>query len=294
MKLKCTNCGKRFDYDLYAGLCPHCGTYMRPASMSASGTNREQNDQTTTAHRKEPSSRFPGQTVARPKQSAGPDTVPKAQKKNAPSLTQRFRNSRIVTCLLLFLLVLAVAVPYGFSSYTFQTKKKELTLTEPSNCQKITGKTPVTIPTENGDFKVSMISVTPDNDKTFETPDGYEILAVQYHVDIPSEVLEIYSGQAEENYLYTNWQYGTVRAYGVTKSGSYIKPVSEFDLTNVKNLDEKTRQKLGIGDSIEAQNGSLYYLVKKNDFKGILINQTDPYTDALTHSYLITGIKRKK
>ncbi|MCI5805240.1 MAG: hypothetical protein MR029_02790, partial [Clostridium sp.] len=29
MKVTCHNCGKRFDYDTYTGLCPKCSTYYR-------------------------------------------------------------------------------------------------------------------------------------------------------------------------------------------------------------------------------------------------------------------------
>lgn len=30
MKIKCKNCGKRFDTEMYSGLCPKCGTYNAP------------------------------------------------------------------------------------------------------------------------------------------------------------------------------------------------------------------------------------------------------------------------
>ena len=34
MKVTCRNCGKRFDYDTYTGLCPKCSTYYRIDSTS--------------------------------------------------------------------------------------------------------------------------------------------------------------------------------------------------------------------------------------------------------------------
>lgn len=292
MKIKCTNCGKRFDYDLYAGLCPHCGVYMRPDSTDHTpDPSFDPGSQPAGQPRRNTSTSIPPRSTPKKHQQTKQQTW---QNKKTSTPIRRFRSSRVVTVVLILILALAIIVPYSYSTYVFHNKKQELILTDQSIRTNLKGSETFSIPTENGDFKISMTAVTPDNDKTFETPDGYEILTVRYHVDIPSEALDTYPGQAKENHLFTNWMYGTVLPYGITKSGRYVKPISEYDLSRVKDMEESERQKKGIGDTIDSQDGSLYFMVKKNDFKGVLVNQMNPDTDALVASYLITGIKRKK
>ena len=36
MKVKCPDCKKRFEYELYSGVCPKCGNYMRPTDIETS------------------------------------------------------------------------------------------------------------------------------------------------------------------------------------------------------------------------------------------------------------------
>lgn len=291
MKIKCTNCGKRFDYDLYAGLCPHCGVYMHTDSTAfTQNTDSDPRPRSTRQPHRNTSTSIPPKSAPEKHQQTKQQT---RQKKDTAAPIQRFRGSRVVTVVLVLILALAIIVPYSYATYVFHDKKQKLILTDPSIRTNLKGSETFSIPTENGDFTVSMTEVTPDNDKTFETPDGYEILTVRYHVDIPSEALDAYPGQTKENHLFTNWMYGTVLSYGVTKSGRYVKPISEYDLSRVKSIEESERQKKGIGDTIDSQDGSLYFMVKKNDFKGVLVNQMDPDTDALVASYLITGIKKK-
>lgn len=43
MKIKCRDCGKKFDYDLYSGMCPMCGTYNRMESDTVGGEKTPSN-----------------------------------------------------------------------------------------------------------------------------------------------------------------------------------------------------------------------------------------------------------
>ena len=40
MKIRCKNCGKRFDAEMYSGLCPKCGTYNDMRWTKGSGRFR--------------------------------------------------------------------------------------------------------------------------------------------------------------------------------------------------------------------------------------------------------------
>ena len=124
--------------------------------------------------------------------------------------------------------------------------------------------------------------------------EGYEILTVKYHVTVPQKALDTFPGQADENHLYTHWDSDRISPYCVTKDDSYLKPISNYDLSRVKHLEYSELEDNGTTDNIDSQNGTLSFLIKKNDFKGLLINELDPDTEVLANSYLVIGIPKQK
>ena len=259
MKIKCTHCGRKFDYDLYAGLCPHCGVYQRQGS-SAYNSSEAQAQGTSSYSSSEAHTQPKTQPMASHRETATKSTSGKR------------RNNWLATAILIVILGFIIAGPEVF--HTYQTNKiaKTLTLSEPVTPTKVKPSKGFTVSTENGDFTVTFSSRSIDNDSTFETPEGYEILTVKYHVTVPQKALDTFPGQADENH----------------------KPISNYDLSRVKHLEYSELEDNGTTDNIDSQNGTLSFLIKKNDFKGLLINELDPDTEVLANSYLVIGIPKQK
>ena len=337
MKIKCTHCGKKFDYDLYAGLCPHCGVYQRQGSSaydnseaqaqrasaydssearaqrtsayddSEAQTQRASHWETTGYDRMDDSDVFDEDDWTGDLDEMGEDNRIEAEKErtsdtsdaqrqtsSAQNNSGKRRNNWLVTTILIIILGVIIAGPEIYRSSQSNKKAKTLTLSEPVTLTKVKPSKGFTVSTENGDFTVTFSSRSTDNDSTFETPKGYEILTVKYHVTVPQKALDTFPGQADENHLYTHWDSDRISPYCVTKDDSYLKPISNYDLSRVKHLEYSELEDNGTTDNIDSQDGTLSFLIKKNDFKGLLINELDPDTDALANSYLVTGIPKQK
>ena len=225
---------------------------------------------------------------------AGDVFIQQQRNTDTKSTSGKRRNNWLATAILIVILGFIIAGPEVF--HTYQTNKiaKTLTLSEPVTPTKVKPSKGFTVSTENGDFTVTFSSRGTDNDSTFETPEGYEILTVKYHVTVPQKALDTFPGQADENHLYTHWDSDRISPYCVTKDDSYLKPISNYDLSRVKHLEYSELEDNGTTDNIDSQNGTLSFLIKKNDFKGLLINELDPDTEVLANSYLVIGIPKQK
>ncbi len=79
MKVRCVDCRKKFDYELYGGVCPKCGNYMRMTEME---TSENENCEIESSH-------------------------VHVDRKNAPGDVQKVTPSVIVITILVILILLA-------------------------------------------------------------------------------------------------------------------------------------------------------------------------------------------
>ncbi len=298
MKVICTNCGKRFQYELYSGICPHCGTYVRQESdwddMTLEDAHYEAFEQSVSEETEDwqeeaETSEFVNEPEA-VFTDAETDDNWEEEMQTISNATHSFRSNRVLTFILVLLIAGSVALPFLYHTFITPQKKASLLVEDSVSPEECTASEGVVVATENGDFTITFSGATKDSDPAFETPDGYEFVAVSYHVALPEQVLENSPGQPDDNFLYTNWESGSILTYCITKSGSYLTPISGYDIGDVKGLDYDGREEHGISDEISFQDGTLYFLVKEGDFDGLLLNEIDPDTEILKQSYVVTDV----
>lgn len=253
MKVRCVDCKKRFDYDLYSGVCPKCGNYMRPPEME---TSQNVNCDVEGSHVHTESVQPEPKPYKEPEISSVHVEEPKKKKSN-PVLT-------------VVLIVAILLVGAGTAIFLFISQNqvhKEMTVKEVP-VRTLSQKDVIEYRTESNLYEITIDSVTVDEDPEFNLPDHYEAIVVSYSIE------RTYLGG--EGIDYDSFYEIRMTPYLETVSGYYLKPVSEYSIRKVKGIEDyKQADEMGLGEKFELKQGILYYFVKKDDIKALHITSAD-------------------
>lgn len=275
MKVICKNCGKRFDYDIYGGLCPKCSTYYR-----------EWND----------NSAYKEQSSHMEKTLAGRNiSLKQKQNDRKPKHSVLYYT---VTVMLLIVFFLTAAIPFGLCALKNQKGYEAMKQEQAVKPQKIKMGTPFFYQTaEDGEYKITITGVTTDTDSALEVPEGYDMVTVRYHITRPEDAASEDKIEEEELARQNPVCIGIhMRPYLMSKKGVYLEPVSVYDIRERKGWDLDDEDAVGLSERFQYRDGVIYFLVKKEDVKGIWISSFDyeeeEYSETtLRGSFQITGVE---
>lgn len=262
MKVKCTQCGKRFDYDTYMGMCPNCSTYHKKDSNDSSLTK-----------------------------SANPDYSPSKQQ-NTPKIRQqetekqkKTKHSRlyhITTIVLCAIIILSIVFTLLLVKHINELGHEAGSLTELPEPIPLSIGVSTTVPYVENNFSFTITGATLIQDNNYQLPDGYELVQVSYRAGTP----ETYDTYSESEYSY--YSDSSIRRgllpYLITKSGSYLAPLRGYNFEDIHILESEAVDELELSSYFEYAVGSFYFLVKENDAKGLRINCHKEQSDSWGNS----------
>lgn len=284
MKVECRFCHKKFDHELYSGLCPYCGRY--------DGSSREPD--VTPAGDGETESPSDQRTAERETQE-GRAAFGRAQRKDDLEKIlreSRSRGNKIAVFILLFLLLLPITVSPFLLKH--RTKTKQIENMADTTVDVIEdGLLRYDAAGADGDvisYAVSIKTEKIQRDSKHSwrrIPEGYEVIRVPYEIGIfvgDGEVKKI--SELPEGEIWPSLYNIHMTPYAVTKSGTYLEAVSQYAAGENLGLDYEELEQQGISDGFQLESGALFFLVKKNDFQELLVNSYDYDEDAYQNTKL--------
>lgn len=251
MKVKCTQCGKRFDYDTYMGMCPNCFAYYKKSSaVDRMSEPDKQKDKLDTI------------------QQGASDTVQRRKQKVIK--TGHSRSYYAVTFLLSAVIILSAAVSFVLAARANKASYSVGSLTMLPDPVYISFGKAVAVPYAEDDFFFTIMEAAVVKDDRYQVPSGYQLVRVSYRVSAANSD----DGTAGTEYL-DYGSYGLRRGlhpYLMTRSGSYLPPLEKYDFKNIHILESEEADLLEISTYFKNIEGSFYFLVKENDAKGLRIN----------------------
>lgn len=270
MKVTCKNCNKRFEYDVYMGLCPRCSTYYREHEPG----NTEK--------------AVSGGQTARDKVQERIQTARNSEKIRPSKHSAAYY---VVTFLLVFAVFAGVSIPLFFSYLVNLSGREEMELAGKWTAEKVSVGEPFSYSTGQGDYQVIVTGAKVDRSKDLAVPRNYQYIAVSYEILPPEEV------QKPEGWPDNPSYYGIhMKPYLLTKSGQYLEPLYTFQIADRMGWDDDEQMELGLSDDFCYERGLLYFLVRKGDLKGLWVNSFDydekAYTETtLRESFEITRLR---
>ncbi len=263
MKVRCVDCKKRFDYELYSGVCPKCGNYMRPPEME---TSQNANCDVEGSHIHTESAQE-GYTAAYTEPEQKPYREPDISSVQVEKPKKK-KSNPVLTMVLVMAIFLVGAGTAIFLFISQNQVHKEMTVQEGLPIVTLSQSEPIEYRSDSNLYEITIDSVTVDDDPEFNLPDQYEAIVVSYSIE------RTFLGG--EGIDYDSFYEIRMTPYLETVSGYYLRPVSEYSIRKVKEIEDyKQADEMGLSEKFEHKQGILYYFVKKDDIKGLHITSVD-------------------
>lgn len=270
MKVCCKNCKKKFDNDLYGGVCPKCGTYYRETRQEQEDAFSMISGNYNVSEEKEPTQKektFKEEST----EEVGPvDTYAKTRAIKGKHYGKAYYT---VTAVILLCMIMAGAFASLYVTRKNEAGKQQMelqSLPEPEIIRKGDAFT-YERTNQDGEDEVYSISITKAQrmkSKKLNVPEGYEMVEISYHVENAA-----WEGDDYEEYGMTRSFSIPVHPYLVTKSGEYVKPVPAYSIAEMMNWDYEREEAEGLSDGFTYEDGVISYLVKENDMEALWISQ---------------------
>lgn len=286
MKVTCRNCGKRFDYDTYTGLCPKCSTYYQAASTA----NTSADTYTYSGTYSEPDEDIYDdfEEEDEPDIQASIHTSLQTDAENVrPGI---FKNNHKLTVILLALIVIAFVVPFFATQYIIRAKQEENSLSQVVVPVPASMGEPMSFETEdNYRYELTIQSASVVTDTCYQIPDGYQFIGFSYTLSEPDEAPEDIS---DSNRLSRSLGYDYITPYLYTHSGEYLQTIDAYDIAKAQgDKDYEWRLTTGTSSDFEYSKGTVYFLVKEGDIANLLIQHTNYESTDLLESYQIDQLE---
>lgn len=286
MKVTCRNCGKRFDYDTYTGLCPKCSTYYQAASTTKTSTDAYTYSGTYSEPEEDIYNDF--EEEDEPDIKASIHTSLQTDTANVrPGI---FKNNRKLTVILLALIVLTFIVPFFATQYSVRAKQEENSLSQViAPVTAAMGETLSFQTEDNYHYELTIQSASVVTDTCYQIPDGYQLIGFSYTLSEPDAATEDIS---DGNRLSRSLGYDDITPYLCTQSGEYLQAIDAYDIAKAQgDKDYEWRLTTGTSSDFEYSKGTVYFLVKEGDIANLLIQHTNYESTDLLESYQIDQLE---
>ena len=286
MKVTCHNCGKRFDYDTYTGLCPKCSTYYRIDSTSKTSADTYTYSGTYSEPEEDIYDDF--EEEDEPDIKASIHTPLQTDTENVRSGI--FKNNRKLTVILFALIVLAFVVPFFATQYIIHARQEENSLSQVVVPVPASMGEPMSFEMEdNYRYELTIQSASVVTDTCYQIPDGYQLIGFSYTLTEPDAATEDIS---DSNRLSRSLGYDDITPYLYTHSGEYLQAIDAYDIAKAQgDKDYEWRLTTGTSSDFEYSKGTVYFLVKEGDIANLLIQHTNYESTTLLESYQIDQLE---
>ena len=260
MKIRCKECGKRFDDELYNGVCPKCGYYIY---MAVPETSENENCEIEGSHIHVES----GYTATYRQEDLYTESYSEGEARAYAQPERKKPSAAAVTKILVASIILVGIVSMGLAMVSQKRAHEAMTVKEEISVKTQQADEPITYMAKSNRYDIYIDLVKVDKNPIYEIPEEYELISISYRI-----ARTFLGGDGSD---YDSFFEISMKPYLETKDGKYLEALSLYKLERLLKTDYDRTTEVAVANSFRHQKGKLFYLVKKQDIRGLYIVSAD-------------------